>query len=130
MAHVNYEALVVTATSSGTITTLSSNTFNGFVQCVRYVPTNATSSQGISSGGTATLAMTAERSGLTVLALADASSAGLGTYYVRNTTVDTAGAASTGVGFIPLFDERLQVVMTSGSTTQDTKRATLNIYVS
>lgn len=130
MAFIRYEALVVTATSSGSITTLSTGTFNGFVQAVRYVPTNATSSQGISSGGGGALAITAAVSGLAVLSLANASSASEADYYPRALLSDTGGTSTSVGALIPLHNERFQVVMTSGSTTQDTKSATLHFYVS
>lgn len=126
---MQYEALVVSATSSGSVTTLSSKTFNGFVQAARYVVVNASTVLGISSGGGSSLALTAEVSGITVLSLANASSAGQADYYPRAALTDTAGV-STAIGApIPLYNERLRCVITSGSTTQDTKVATFYLYI-
>ncbi len=130
MSYVAYEELVVTASSSGSITTYSAGTYTGFVHAVRYVPTHAGATSGnISSGGGGTMAITSDVSGLSILSLADCSSAGGGDYYPRNLNSDLTGAATTGASAIPLFNERFKVVMSSGSTTADTKSAHLYFYV-
>lgn len=128
MAYIAYEALAVTATSSGSIATNSAKTYNGFVHCVRYLPTTSSTALTPSTGGS--IDITAAVSGLAVLSLDDTSTAKAGTYYPRNATVTSTGATSTGNALIPLYNERFVVTMTSGSTKADTATALLHFYVS
>ncbi len=128
MAIIQYESLLVTATSSGSIGTYTSKTWLGYVHTIVFAPT--TSSTGLTTSTGGSFAITAERSGLPVFALDDTSTTKAGTYYPRSTTVTTTGAASTGAVSIPLYNERMLVTMTSGSTTATTHTATFYFYVS
>ena len=133
MSYVAYERVLCSATSSGSIATLSTGTYTGFVHAVYYNPVlaAATSSGNISSGGTGTVAITAAVSGLPILTLANASSANLGAWYPRSGHyLTTSTDASTGASPVPLHNERLQIAITSGSTTQDTKYCNIDFYIS
>jgi len=126
MANIQYEGLAVTATSSGVITTYSDTTFTGFVEMIRYVA-SATTSDVI--GNTAsTILIQAERSGTDLISVATPATSA--TYYIRAATASTAGAGSTGSAQIPLYNERLLVTITSGSTDTTTKNGTIRFYVS
>ena len=133
MSYITYERVLCSATSSGSVTTLSTGTYTGFVHAVYYNPVlaAATSSGNISSGGTGTIAITAAVSGLPILTLANASSANMAAWYPRNAhTATLTSDASTGAAMVPLRNERIQIAITSGSTTQDTKYANVDFYIS
>jgi len=134
MSFIQYERVLCSASSSGSITTTSTGTYTGFIHAVYYNPVlaAATTSGNISSGGTASsVAITAAVSGLPILTLADASSANLGAWYPRNEHfVTTSTTATTGASMVPLHNERIQVIIASGSTTQDTKYCNIDFYIS
>lgn len=132
MTYFAYERLLCSASSSGSITTLGAKTYIGYVHAVYYNPVlaAATTSGNISSAGGGTVAITAAVSGLPILTLTNASSANLGAWYPRNAhTLSTSTGASTGASPIPLHNERIQVVITSGSSTLDTKYCNIDFYI-
>ena len=127
MGYVNFESIAITATSSGSHTHTSVKAYTGLVHMVRYIA-SATTSDVIGAG--ATIAITGERNGQTILSLTAGPSTSA-SYYVVDTTVDTAGSASTGSASIPLANERVIITVTSGST-QDgdaVKNGTINLFV-
>ncbi len=126
-SYLEYEALVVTTSSSGYVTTYSTKAFNGFVQLVRIVPaTNST--EAYSTGGN--IALLAEVGGHTILTVDDPSSTGLASPYSPvYATVSSTGAASTGSVRPPLRNERIQIVITSGSTTNVGTNSTFHFYI-
>lgn len=124
MAYIHSEAVSLAPTTSGTsVTYLTSNTYNGYLEAVQYTPTTSA----IPSTGGA-IAITGERSGRTLFSIADLSTANTGLYHVRFGTVNSTMGTSTGAARHPLFDERLQIVVTSGST-DGTRTASVRFYV-
>jgi len=51
MARIQYEALVISATSSGAISSYSAKTYNGFVEAIGYVPTTSSTGLTPTTGG-------------------------------------------------------------------------------
>ena len=131
MTYIAYERVLCSATSSGSITTYTTGTYTGLVHAVHYNPVMAATSGNISSGGTASsVAIASDVGGLTILTLADASSASLGAWYPRTIASSAlSSAASTGACAVPLHEERIAITITSGSTTQDTKYAYVSFYI-
>lgn len=133
MSYIAYEKVLCSATSSGSITTYTTGIFTGLVHAVYYNPVMAATSQSISSGDVApqaTVAIASEVGGLTILTLANASSANVGVWYPRTlNTSALSSEATTGASAIPLHDERIGITITSGSTTQDTKYAYVSFYI-
>ena len=127
MAFIDYEAMAITATSSGTIATTSTKVFRGFLHAIEYDPSTAST---ILPSTDSSMAITLDVTGRTVLSLEDMSTVHTGLYFPRVATVTTTGAASTGAEAIPIHDERVVVTMTSGSTQALTATAIVRIYVS
>jgi hypothetical protein len=131
MPDIQYEALTISATSSGAITSYSARTYRGFVEAVGYNPT--TSSTGLTPTTGGAIIVKTELTSQTVFTLNDIGDTGAWQrmWYPRVATVAAtcSATASTGVGRIPLYNERLAVTVTSGSTDTVTKTGTLRFYV-
>jgi len=131
MPLIQYEALAISATSSGSITSYSSKTYTGYVDAVAYLPT--TSSTGLTPTTGGAIVLTGELTSSVIWTLNDISNTGaaLRMWYPRAPTVATtcSATASTGVARVPLYNERILVTVTSGSTDAVTKTGTLRFYV-
>lgn len=119
--YLTKEALVVTTSSSGYVSTATSNIFNGFVQSIVYAPSTSVP---YSTGSN--VAISAGVSAAAIISLDNASS---GTYYPRLPTHTATGAASTGHALISLVNEGIAVIVTSGSTDGVAKVGTFTFYV-
>ena len=127
MAFIKSEDISLAPTTSGALVVNSSNTYNGYLHAVQFiVSTSLTSTGGL-------LEVKGERTNIPLFTKADLSSGGAaGVYLPRLNTVLSTDAAtlSTGLGWdkLPLFNERLVVTVTSGST-GGAKAATLRVFV-
>ena len=123
MGYMDYEQLVVTATTSGVATANTVKSWRGKLYGVQFVAsTSAPYSTQMN------VVLSGERNGSTFLDL-DNASAGL--RLPRQFTVTSTG--STGLGTpvpqpFPLFEERISFTITSGSTS-GTKTGTWRLYV-
>ena len=130
MAHFEYEALTLAGTTSsgasGTGETgASTGTYNGYLHAVQYVHSTAAT---LSTGGHLTI--TGTRTGITLFSIENLGSTASNVYLPWKATVlsTDANTASTGAGRLPLFNETLTWVISSGST-GGAKAGTLRLFV-
>lgn len=125
MAHFEYEAITLAATTSSGATGTSTKTYNGYLHAVQYVPSTSVP---LSTGGN--LAVTATRTGASLFVIENLGSTASGLYFPRMGTVlsSDANTASTGVGVLPLFDETVTWTISSGST-GGAKAGIVRLYV-
>lgn len=126
MAWIHYEQVSLAPTTSGSYSANTQNTYNGFLHALRYVASTGATVLPSTDGN---LTVQGEKTGIQMLNLSDLSTAGTGTYYVRQATVNTSGATSTGLAQFPLVNERLTITISSGST-GGTRTGTLSVFIS
>lgn len=125
MPWIKYESLACTATTSSGVTTNTANAYNGLLHAIRYT---VSTSAPMSTDGRVTI--TGTRTGITALIITNLGSTAGGTYYPRLATVlsTSAETGSTGAAEVPLFNETLTLVFSTGST-GGTKAGTFEFFV-
>lgn len=98
--------------SAASFTTAKS--FRGKLHAIQYVR----DSTGTAMSTAASLTVTAERSGIVVLGISAFTSTAESVFYPRHNIHSTAGSTVAGFDKIPLYDERLQFVISSGGATK------------
>ncbi|KKN82077.1 hypothetical protein LCGC14_0313440 [marine sediment metagenome] len=126
MAYITSEDITLTATTSTSPATASSSkTYNGYLHAVQLEVSTSTplSTQGL-------LQITGDRTGLLLFSKADISADGQWfprTVGVLSTASDTATTGAVA-DRLPLFNEKVTVTMTCGSTSGTTS-GTLRLFV-
>lgn len=122
MSFVRSEAVAVTTNSSGESTTYSTGTYNGLLQAIHY----QRSSTGTAMSTGMVLTVSGEVSGITFLSRTVTDTSDL-TFMPRGRThYSTSGAESGGENQLPVCQERLKFVTSSGGSA---KTGTFRIVV-
>lgn len=128
MANIRSEALSIAPTTTTGDSWNTTATFNGQLHAIQYSPsTSATPSTG------GNMLITGARTGLTLLNLDNLGSTAAGIYFPRFAPVTSTAGGTTGdtryaVDRHPLFNERITVTVSSGSTGGE-KAGTVRFFV-